>query len=303
VRIVPDETTLTNQLRTHELDVFVLASVNAYGQIRSLPGIVAHLVATHAASNVLINLTRPDLQDVRVRRAIAAAIDKRAIVRKLAFGAGTLATEDLPSFMWAYDPRVRPDVYDPARARALLATAGWRPGADGIVGKNGHRLSPVFAYAQNNVTARLIAVQIQSYLRAVGIDVQLKGYNSAVMFAPYAAGGIYQRGNFDLAWYTMTLGVDPDASGRFTSGAVPPDGQNYSRYRNAEMDAAQRAGLTSFDRAARKRAYARSQELLARDVPVVFVFWPKNIDACDARLRGFAPNPVTPTWNAQDWSY
>jgi peptide/nickel transport system substrate-binding protein len=123
------------------------------------------------------------------------------------------------------------------------------------------------------------------------------------MFAPYAAGGIYQRGNFDLAWYTMTLGVDPDASGRFTSGAVPPHGQNYSRYRNAEMDAAQAAGLTSFDRAARKRAYARSQELLARDVPVVFVFWPKNIDASDARLHGFAPNPVTPAWNAQDWSF
>jgi peptide/nickel transport system substrate-binding protein len=303
VRIVPDETTLTNQLRTHELDMYVLASVNAYGQLRSLPSVRVHLVATHAAANVLINTTRPDLQDVRLRHGIAAAIDKRAIVRKLAFGAGTVASEDLPSFMWAYDARVRAESYDPVRARALLAAAGWRPGADGIAYKNGRRLGLVFAYALNNETARLIVLQIQSYLRAVGIDVQLKGYNSALMFAPYAAGGIYQRGNFDLAWYTMTLGVDPDASGRFTSGAVPPHGQNYSRYRNAEMDAAQAAGLTSFDRAARKRAYARSQELLARDVPVVFVFWPKNIDASDARLHGFAPNPVTPAWNAQDWSF
>jgi ABC-type transport system substrate-binding protein len=69
------------------------------------------------------------------------------------------------------------------------------------------------------------------------------------------------------------------------------------------MDAAQAAGLATFDRTARKLAYARSQDLLARDVPVVFVWWPKEVAAYDARLRGFAPNPITPTWNAQDWSY
>jgi ABC-type transport system substrate-binding protein len=101
----------------------------------------------------------------------------------------------------------------------------------------------------------------------------------------------------------MTLGAGPDSSGRFTCGAIPPHGQNYSRYCNPEMDAAQTAGLTTFDLALRKRAYARSQQLLALDVPVVFVYWPKNIAAYDERLHGFAPNPVVPTWNAQDWSF
>ncbi len=129
---------------------------------------------------------------------------------------------------------------------------------------------------------------MQSYLRAVGIDVQLKGSTTQMMFGAYAAGGVYQAGHFDLAWYTMTLGIDPDASGRFTCGAIPPNGQNYSRYCSAAMDAAQTAGLSTFDLAARRRAYARSQELLARDVPIVFVFWPKNIDAYDVRLHGFA---------------
>jgi hypothetical protein len=54
----------------------------------------------------------------------------------------------------------------------------------------------------------------------------LKGYSGQQTFAGYAAGGIYQRGAFDLAWYTMTLGVDPDSSGRFTCGSIPPNGQN-----------------------------------------------------------------------------
>ncbi len=302
VRFIPDEATMIDQLRTHELDLFTQGSVNAFRQIKSLPGIAYVLVDNHGASNVLLNNTRPMLKDVRVRRAIAAAIDKKTIVERFTAGAGTVATEDLPSFMWAYDPKVRAGSYDPARARALLRAAGWQPGPGGTVQKNGAPLDLVFAYAQNNVTARLISVQIQAYLAAVGIGVELKGYNGSMMFAPLSAGGVYQGGNFDLAWYTMTLGIDPDSSGRFTCGAVPPNGQNYSRYCNKEMDAAQFAGLATFDQNARKRAYAKSQELLARDVPIVFVFWPKDSEAFDQRLHGFAPNPITPAWNAQEWS-
>ena len=303
VRFIPDEATMLNQLRTHELDLFTQASVNAFGQIRSLPGIKYTLVNTHGASNVLINMTRPELRDVRVRRAIELAINKPAIVQRFTFGAGTLATEDIPSFMWSYDPTLRVTPYDPARARALLAEAGWRPGSGGIVRKDGRPLTLELAVAQNNVTYRLVAVDIQADLRAVGIDAQVKGYNSALMFAGLSAGGIYQGGNFDLAWYTMTLGIDPDSSGRFTCNAIPPNGQNYSRYCDAAMDRAQTAGLTHYDEASRKRAYAASQQLLARDVPLVFVYWPKDVEAYDPRLRGFAPNPVTAAWNAQDWVF
>ena len=303
VRFIPDESSMIDLMRTHEIDLFTEASVNGYAQLKTIPNVVARLSDEHAAANVLLNNTRPDLRDVRVRRAIAAAIDKASIVKKYIAGAGTVATADLPSFMWASDPHVHAIAYDPVRARALLRAAGWTPGPDGIVTRGGRRLALEFAYAQNNITSRLIVVGIQAYLRAVGIDVSVKGYSTQQMFAGYGAGGIYQSGNFDLAWYTMTLGTDPDSSGRFTCGAIPPHGQNYSRYCSAEMDAAQNAGLGTLDEAKRKVAYARSQELLVRDVPIVFVFWPKNVSAYDARLRGFDSNPVTPTWNAHQWSF
>jgi peptide/nickel transport system substrate-binding protein len=301
IRFIPDENTAVNQMRTHELDVFADASVNAYGQLKSVPGVDTALVDIHGASNLLINQTRPQFRDVRVRRAIAHAIDKEAIVRRFTFGAGTPATEDLPSFMWAYEPNVQRYAYDPARARALLREAGWQPGPEGIVLKAGRPLTAVLAFSSNNVTARLVGVQIQGYLRAIGIDVQLKGYNNAMLYAGYGAGGVYQNGNFDLAWYTMTLGVDPDSSGRFMCDAIPPGGQNYSRYCNSQMNVAQEAGLATYDRAARKRAYSVSQKLLARDVPIVFVFWPKDVEAYTPRLHGFAPNPLTPSWNAGSW--
>jgi peptide/nickel transport system substrate-binding protein len=301
VRFVPDEATMINQLRTHELDVFTQGSVNAYGQLRGLPGIQTTLVDVHGASNLLINQTRPQFKDVRVRRAIAHAIDKRAIVERLTFGAATVATEDLPSFMWAYEPNVVHYDYNPARSRKLLRDAGWVARPDGLVVKNGRTLDAELAFAQNNATARAIGVQLQAYLRAVGFDVTLKGYNSAMLFAGFQAGGVYQSGNFDLAWYTMTLGVDPNSASRFSCDAFPPQGQNYSRYCSAAMDAAQRADRSTFERSARKRAYSRSQRLLARDVPIVFVFWPKDMEAFATGLRGFTPNPITPAWNAEAW--
>lgn len=302
VRFIPDENTAVNELKTGELDLFTEASVNAYGMMKRVPNLTTAVPDIHGASTLLINNTRPQFRDVRVRRAVAYAIDKRAIVNNYTFGAGTVATEDLPSFMWAYDLNVARYGYDPKKARALLAAAGWRQRGDGLVVKDGKTLDAVLAFAQNNATTRLVSVQLQAYLRAVGLNVQLKGYNSSMMFAGYAAGGVYQSGNFDLAWYTMTLGLDPDSSGRFACDAVPPNGQNYSRYCTSEMDRAQRAGLTHYDLPARKRAYAESQRLLARDVPIVFVFWPKDVNGCTRRLHGFTPNAVTASWNAYQWS-
>jgi peptide/nickel transport system substrate-binding protein len=291
IRFVPDEATDVNLLRTHEIDLYTLASVGAYGQLRGLPGVAVALTPIHGATTMLFNNTRPELRDPRVRRAIALAIDKRALVDKLTFGAASVASADLPDFMWAHDPATRPIPYDPQAAKRLLQAAGGRP------------LAFVLAYDVTSATARAASVQVQAYLQAVGIDVQLKGYSAQQLFAGYGAGGIYQNGTFDLAWYTMTLGIDPDSAGRFSCDAVPPNGQNYSRYCNRDVDRAERDGLRVFDRGGRKRAYSVVQRRLLADVPVLFAFYPKNVDAYNSDLRGFHPNPVTASWNAQDWSF
>jgi peptide/nickel transport system substrate-binding protein len=303
VRFVSDEQTAIDLLRTHEVDVFSLASVGAYRNLRTVPGIAIALTENHGASTLTMNNARAPLRDVRVRRAIVAAIDKVSLAQKITGGAGTPATEDLPDVMWAYDPHVHAQAYDPVAARALLREAGYEPGVDGIVSKDGKALQFVLAFVATNATARAAAVQIQASLRAIGIDVVTKAYNGAQFFAGYGAGGILQNGTFDLAWYTMTLGIDPDSSGRFTCGAFPPTAQNYSRYCSPAMDAAEAIGVQNPEQSARKAAYARVQELLARDAPIDFVFWPKNVDGYDPHLRGFAPNPEVSTWNTEDWSF
>jgi peptide/nickel transport system substrate-binding protein len=303
VSFVPAEPTAIDQMRTHEGDVLAVASIGAYRQLSKIAGVHVALTPNHGASTIVMNTTREPLNDVRVRRAIVAAIDKRTIAQKVTGGAADPATEDLPSFMWAFSRAARAQRFDPAGARALLASAGYVAGADGILEKNGKRLELVLAYTENSIAARSAVVLVQSYLQAAGIAITIKGYDGGQFFGPFAAGGILQSGNYDLAWYTMTLGIDPDSSGRFTCAAIPPAGQNYSRYCSPEMDAAESAALRSSDRPARVAAYARTQALLARDAPIDFVYWPRNVDAFDARLHGFAPNPLTASWNAQRWSF
>ncbi len=303
VRFVPDESTAIDLMRTRELDVFALASATAYRQLRTVAGVSVALTDNHGATTVTMNAAHAVLRDVRVRRAIVAAIDKRAIAQKITGGAGKPATEDLPDFMWAYNSHVRAQTYDPAAARALLHAAGFVPGPGGIVTRGGKPLQLVFAFSVANASARIAAVQVPAYLRAVGIDVVAKGYSGAQLFGGYAAGGILQTGNFDLAWYTMTLGIDPDTSGRFTCASIPPNGQDYSRYCSPEMDAAEALGVASPDQTRRRKAYATVQRLLARDAPIDFVYWPKSVDAFDARLKGIGPNPVVASWNAEDWTW
>ena len=303
VSFASDENSAINSLRTHEIDAFALASVGTYRSLKTVPGISVALTPNHGATTLTMNTSHEILRDIRVRRAIVAALDKVSLTNKITAGAGTPATEDLPDFMWAYDPSVRAQTYDLAASRALLTSAGYVPGSDGIRVKDGKRLSLVLAYAQTNATARAFAVQIQAALHDVGIEVTAKGYNGAQFFAGYAAGGVLQNGTFDLASYTMTLGIDPDTSGRFTCGSIPPNGQNYSRYCSPEMDAAETLGIASPDQERRRKAYAIVQRLLARDAPIAFVYWPKNVDAYDSRLEGFAPSPVTASWNAENWTF
>jgi peptide/nickel transport system substrate-binding protein len=303
IRIVPDENTSMNLLRTHDIDWMFQASINNYPTAKTIPGVNLAWVDINGYEDVQLNVQRPYLRDLRVRRAIAYSIDKQRIVNTLTFGQQTIATEDQPPFMWSYNPHVQP-LYPPniQQARTLLQQAGWSPGANGIMTKNGQPLTLVLVSNNSNVTRRKNAVELQQMLRQSGIDVEVKYYPGDVLFAPVGEGGILQGGKFDLSlagWYS---GVDPDDASQFTCANVAPAGYNYSRYCNQDMEAAQKVALDNYDRPTRKKAYFQIQDLLARDVPEIFFYYLRTMQPISENFKGFAPNPVTESWNAWQWS-
>ena len=302
LKVIQDENTAVNELRTHDIDWIFQASIHNYPNIKEIPNVKPNFVAINGYEDVQLNTARPYLKDVRVRQAVAYAIDKQAIMNTLTYGTQQIATEDQPPFMWAYNSNIQLDPHDPGKAKQLLEQAGWTPGADGVMQKNGEKLDLVLVSNNSNVTRRQMSVQLQAMLRAAGIETEVKYYPGDVLFAPAGEGGILQSGKFDLSlagWYS---GVDPDDSSQFVCKNVPPGGYNYPRYCSSEMDAVQQQALTAYDHPNRKKAYYRIQELLASDVPEIFFYYYRQLEPANDDFKGFTPNPVIEDWNAWQWS-
>ncbi len=303
LHIVPDENTIVDQMRTHEIDWFMQATPHLYPQLRDIPGVAVHLVPFNGNNSILFNTARPPWSDPRLRRAVGLAIEKPTIGEKVTYGTTVAATEDLPSFMWAFNPHAGTSQPDVAAARRMLDQAGWPVGSDGIRTRGGRRLTLELDFRNDNQTQKNLSVFVIAMLRAVGIDVSLKSYTEALYYGPMSGGGILAGGKYEAGLFEWYAGTDPDDSSQLLCAQRPPSGYNWSRYCNATMDAEQRIALTHYERPTRKRAYAVIQDLLARDNPMVYLWWPRQIEAVNSDLKNFRPNGIIEDWNAYQWSF
>lgn len=290
VRVVPDESTSVNLLRTHAIDYMYQASVATYPELKQVPGTRIVWNNVNGYEGMALNMRRKPLDNLRVRRAIAYAIDKPQLVRTLTYGQEKIATGDLPDWLWAFNPAVKSYPYDPGKARSLLRQAGVKT-----------PLNLVIVTESANVTHKRTAVQLQAMLHAIGINAEVKTYPGDLLYAPAGAGGIVNGGNFDITIWPWYSGIDPDNSSQFTCANIPPNGYNEARYCNPEMEALQTRALSTSNRAARTQAYHGIEALLARDVPIVVFWWQRQQEAVSTRFTGFAPNPTVESWNAWQW--
>ncbi len=226
-----------------------------------------------------MNLRDPRLSDRRVRAALAAGIDREAIVHHLLRDTATVATGLLPPGHWAYEGAVARHPHDPARAAELLRTAGLGPDADPGLRR--------FSYKTSTVELRRrIAEVVQHDLADLRLAIDVRSYEWATFYADI------KRGNFELyglAW----VGVrDPDVYYRiFHSTMQPPAGVNRGGYASAAMDALLAAARATEDRAERRGLYAEVQRLAAEDLPIVPLWWAENVVVKSRALAGFAPAP------------
>ena len=300
-RIIPDENTSINSLRTHDIDWIYQPSPNLYNVLKTLPDTTIHINDQPQTLRLYMNMTRGPLKDIRVRRAIAYAVDKASLVGRLTGGSALVAGADQPPFSWAYRKDVQTYGPDVAKARDLLKAAGFTPGPDGIARKNGQPLTLELSTNSSNATRRLAQTQVQAMLRGIGIDAQVKNYPSNLFFATYGQGGVLTNGRFDLAISGWVAGIDPDDHALYRCDELPPRGVNYDRYCSPAMDAAQTAALASYEESPRKKAYFTIQGLIAQDVPEIIIWYARFPQATNPDFKGFAPNPVNEAWNAYQW--
>ena len=299
---VPDENTIITQLQSHEVDLEYNASERNYAQFARLTGFRTVLTPFTGYAELAINTSAPNLNDVRVRRALWYALDTRRIIADVSHGVDTPATSDQPTFSWAYTADVARYPHDPARARALLDAAGWKLGADGVRYKGGRRLSLVIAGSSGSAAGNAIDILVQRDWHDVGIEANVKNYPTSLFFASFGAGGIVQNSKFEIAFYSWLNGTDPDDSVLFMCDQFPPAGQNVYRFCNARLDAAERVALDQNDRAKRTSAYRTIQRVVARDVPMIPLFFTRRISVQNSDLKNYrVAQAVTSFWNPYEW--
>jgi peptide/nickel transport system substrate-binding protein len=252
-----------------------------------------------------LNLDTPMLADRRVRQALLMAIDRGQIVQRLFEGRQTVAHTTVNVLDGVHDDNVRQWPFDLARARSLLEEAGWRPGPDGIRrNAAGERMSIELMTTAGNRSREAVQQVIQGMWRQAGIETRIRNEPPRVFFGETVSRRRF-TGAAMFAWISSPENV-PRTS--LHSDEIPrPErnwsGQNYTGFRNAEMDALLEAIPIELDRERRRELWHRLQAVYAEELPAIPLWFRSDAHVLPTWLENVRPtghlNP-TSLW-VEEW--
>ena len=267
VRVISDMNALQAELQSGRVDIAPMPTSLSPDAVKRLEEDPNLQVKAFPGSNVVLltlNTTAPPLDNVKVRQAVAYAIDRNSMIQNLLRGYGNIAHSIIPEESWAYSPG-QTYSYDPAMSKKLLSEAGVR--IDKPV---------VYKLSGSSIAGRQYAGVIQNYLKEVGIPVEIQTPEQNTLFDEL------RRGNFQIA-YTQWVGGNQDPifyKDLFATSEIPTQtrpSRNRSRYSNPELDKALDVAVNTFDRERAKELYRVIQEVVSRDVPVFPLWYQSNI--------------------------
>ena len=278
--VVPDPTTRALELRKGSADLAINAlAADTIVALETQPNLQIERGPGTILSYMGFNTRDPVLRDVRVRQAIACAIDRRPLLHYIWRGFAQPATSVLPVQSWAYDPAASGYAYDPQRARQILDAAGYPP-------HHGVRFHLTMKTSTEEST-RLLAAVLQQQLRDVGIALDIRTFEFATFLADVTTGSFQV---YSLRW--IGGNEDPDIfDTAFHSRNFPPVGRNRGFYTNPRLDSLIDQARRETDQNVRRRLYFEVQEILARDVPYVNLWYYDNVLVHSRRVRNLTLNP------------
>lgn len=299
-RIIPDQSTIFLELKARNVDMAGLTPIQ-YRRQTSYPAFQKafnrYRYLANSFSYLGLNLLDPRFQDRRVRQAMAHAIDRQEIVDGVLLGLGQPAVGPYKPGTWWYKDDVKTFPFDPERAKALLAEAGWEDrNGDGILVRDGKPFSFTIRTNQGNLVRQQTAEIIQRRLRAVGIDVNIHVVEWAAFINTFV-----KKKDFEAIILGWGLGLDPDQYDIWHSSKTGADELNHISYKNPKVDALLEAGRRTFDEAKRKAIYGELQDLMAEEQPVVFLYVPDALPVVSSRVRGIEPAPAGISYNFTKW--
>jgi len=275
-RIIPDSTTRVLEMRrgsvNFEVNAIPFENVAEFDKspdfkVVRTPGSVYQYIA--------INMRDPILGKLKVRQAIAHAINRDDIIKNIQRGYARPTETMLAEGHWARAENLPSNPYHPARAKQLLAEAGY---------PNGFTFT--FKTSQD-AEANLRAQAIQQMLKQVGITMNIQSNEMSTFFADIG------KGNFQMYSLSRNGISDPDFFYvLFYSKNIPPEGQNRGYYANPRVDQLLLEGRSTFDRAKRKPKYEEIQKIIATELPYISLYMQDSVAIMRSNIDGYVQYPA-----------
>ena len=300
-RIIPSQATIFLELKAKGIDSSSTLTALQYTRQTDYPAFKKAYQKFRYPSNAYtyfgFNLKDPRFADKRVRQAFAHAINKQELIEGVRLGLGREATGPYKPGSWVYNANVKRYPYDLARARKLLAETGWREkDGDGLLVKDGKPFTFTLMTNQGNDERKKIAELIQASLRELGVGVDIRILEWASFIKEYV-----KKRRFEAIVLGWGIGLDPDQYEIWHSSKTGPDDLNHISYANPEADEMLERGRSSCFENERKKYYDRLQEILAEDLPLVFLYFPDALPVVANRVHGVMESPAGIGFNFTEW--
>jgi peptide/nickel transport system substrate-binding protein len=280
-KVVPDANTQIAQALSGELSIMIMDNKAAVDRVKSAAQVRVEPRQLVQYYWLALNQTDPRFQDVRVRQAFDYAIDRQAIITAVEKGYGKPANSAIvPALKAYYDPSHEAQyTFSVDRAKQLLSDAGWQPGPDGILQKDGQPFQFTMDVGQRGVLQPTNEL-IQQNLKAVGIQADL----NSMEWNAYIQKVVVKRD------YTATVNWwvypnDPDVYAYFHSSAAGK-GFNIPGFQDPKLDDLLTKVQTDSDLTQRKQDVTDLQSFMADNLPYIFLWYPEEIDVINANLQG-----------------
>jgi peptide/nickel transport system substrate-binding protein len=279
--VVADPNTQIAQALSGDITIMILDNKAAVDRIKSASGLVVASRPLVQYYWLALNQTDARFTDVRVRQAFVYAIDRQAIIKSVELGYGSIANSPItPALAAYYDPSLASKYpYDPAKAKDLLAQAGWTPGPDGVLQKSGQPFKFTMDVGQRGVLEPVNAL-IQQDLKKVGVSVDL----NTMEWNSYIQKDVVRREyTATVNWWTYPS--DPDVFPYYHSSAAGK-GFNIPGYQDPKLDDLLVQGQSASDLESRKAVYKQLQAYTSETLPYLFLWYPQEIDVLSSSLQG-----------------
>jgi peptide/nickel transport system substrate-binding protein len=299
MRVTLDPGTALLQLLNGEVEFYGQIPPGDAPKIKTSPRL--NLVSYWSNLYVFVSWNNDDplFADRDVRRALTMGIDRQAIVDTILGSYGRVAVSPIISSVWAHDRNLKAIPYDPAEARRILESKGWKDSdGDGVLDRGGKPFAFELSSNAGNQQRADAAVMIQQQLKKVGVQAvpRTLEFNTLVDQA--------NKGKIAALIIGLSLDTSLDLTGNFHSSQIPSpsnEGSNFERYRNPEVDRLIDEIAATPDILSARPKLEQLQQILYRDQPVTLLWESQRLSPISKRIHDAKPNALRSLFNLKDW--